>query len=65
MKKNVQSLNLGHFEFNVDKKVGSKIAQEFNVRSLPTFIISKGTEPEDEINRMIGLWPIEKIKEII
>jgi thioredoxin-like negative regulator of GroEL len=65
MKKNVQSLNLGHWEFNVDGTEGSKIAQEYNVRSLPTFMVLKGMEPKDELNRAIGLWPVEKIKEII
>jgi protein-disulfide isomerase len=65
MKKAVQSLNLGHFEFNVDKPEGSKIAKEFNVRSLPTFIVSNSMEPNGELNRLTGSWPIEKIKETL
>jgi thioredoxin-related protein len=65
MKKTVSEMNLGHFEFSVDSPIGAGVAKDFNVRSLPTFIICEGNRPEGEIKRFIGNWSQSKIEEAL
>ena len=62
MKLNLNKVGIKYTEMNVDERHNARIAGMYQVKSLPTLVITRGGHPQESFVGVRPMYELEKIK---
>jgi len=62
MKVNLNKVGIKYTEMNVDERHNARIAGMYQVKSLPTLVITRGGHPQESFVGVRPMYELEKIK---